>query len=72
MSSNGMVRPCSCPPAHAIGAMSCGLVSISWSDGYLEVYSASTAALNMLMERLCRQTCRPRDVIIAEMGAHRP
>jgi NAD(P)-dependent dehydrogenase (short-subunit alcohol dehydrogenase family) len=34
-----------------IGVMSSGLGSISWSDGYLQVYSTSKAALN--------PTCRP-------------
>lgn len=48
-----------------IGVMSSGLGSISWSDGYLQVYSASKAALNMLMKGFAARHAARTTVIIA-------
>ena len=46
-----------------IGVMSSDLGSISWSDGYLEVYSASKAALNMLMKGFAARHARTTVII---------
>jgi NAD(P)-dependent dehydrogenase (short-subunit alcohol dehydrogenase family) len=48
-----------------IGVMSSGLGSISSSDGYLQVYSASKAALNMLMKGFAARHAARTTVIIA-------
>jgi NAD(P)-dependent dehydrogenase (short-subunit alcohol dehydrogenase family) len=48
-----------------IGVMSSGLGSISRSDGYLPVYSASKAALNMLMKGFAARHAARATVIIA-------
>ena len=48
-----------------IGVMSSGLGSISWSDGHLEVYRASKAALNMLMKGFAARHAARTTVIIA-------
>jgi NAD(P)-dependent dehydrogenase (short-subunit alcohol dehydrogenase family) len=48
-----------------IGVMSSGLGSISGSDGYLQVYSASKAALNMLMKGFAARHAARTTVIIA-------
>jgi NAD(P)-dependent dehydrogenase (short-subunit alcohol dehydrogenase family) len=48
-----------------IGVMSSGLGSISRSDGYLQVYSASKAALNMLMKGFAARHAARTSVIIA-------
>jgi NAD(P)-dependent dehydrogenase (short-subunit alcohol dehydrogenase family) len=45
--------------------MSSGLGSISRSDGYLQVYSASKAALNMLMKGFAARHAASTTVIIA-------
>jgi NAD(P)-dependent dehydrogenase (short-subunit alcohol dehydrogenase family) len=48
-----------------IGVMSSGLGSIGSSDGYLQVYSASKAALNMLMKGFAARHAARTTVIIA-------
>jgi NAD(P)-dependent dehydrogenase (short-subunit alcohol dehydrogenase family) len=48
-----------------IGVMSSGLGSISRSDGYLPLYSASKAALNMLMKGFAARHAARTSVIIA-------
>jgi NAD(P)-dependent dehydrogenase (short-subunit alcohol dehydrogenase family) len=48
-----------------IGVMSSGLGSIGCSDGYLQVYSASKAALNMLMRGFAARHAARTTVIIA-------
>jgi NAD(P)-dependent dehydrogenase (short-subunit alcohol dehydrogenase family) len=48
-----------------VGVMSSGLGSISWSDGHLEVYRASKAALNMMMKGFAARNTARTTVITA-------